>query len=68
MNSVKTTFQMALLAVAVIMTFCTSDVRARPSGQEAGSAQQSQPQGEMNQALNYLAELDKYYSNVARPR
>merc|ERR1711997_756728 len=36
---------------------------AKPTAQAEGG---NQP-GEMTNALNYLAELDKYYSNVARP-
>merc|ERR1711862_642243 len=30
--------------------------------------QDAKEPGEMTNALNYLAELDKYYSNAARPR
>lgn len=52
-----------LLVLAVLFTLWTSEASAKPASQdEAG-----QP-GEMTNALNYLAELDKYYSNVARPR
>merc|ERR1719464_1441772 len=50
-----------LLALAIVLTF--SETSAKPTA----SAEGGQP-GEINSALNYLAELDKYYSNVARPR
>merc|ERR1712008_420089 len=51
-----------LLALAVLV-MTLSQTSAKPAAQaEAGN----QP-GEMTNALNYLAELDKYYSNVARP-
>merc|ERR1712203_852601 len=48
------------LALTIVLIF------SKTSAKPAASAEGGQP-GEINSALNYLAELDKYYSNVARP-
>jgi len=62
MSSLSIMVRWTLLALAVLV-MTLSQASAKPSAQaEAGN----QP-GEMTNALNYLAELDKYYSNVARP-
>merc|ERR1712083_540566 len=61
MSSMNSMLRWILLALAIVLTL--SETSAKP----AASAEGGQP-GEINSALNYLAELDKYYSNVARPR
>ena len=63
MSSLNIILRWIILALAVVMTLWTSGASAKPTAQ----AESNQP-GEMTNALNYLAELDKYYSNVARPR
>merc|ERR1711997_829331 len=60
-SSMNSMLRWILLALAIVLTF--SETSAKPTA----SAEGGQP-GEINSALNYLAELDKYYSNVARPR
>merc|ERR1712029_857025 len=61
MSSMTAMLRWTLLALALVLTL--SEISAKPAAQ----AERSEP-GEMTNALNYLAELDKYYSNVARPR
>merc|ERR1712241_633193 len=61
MSPMNSMLRWILLALAIVLTL--SETSAKP----AASAEGGQP-GEINSALNYLAELDKYYSNVARPR
>merc|ERR1712150_53283 len=51
------------LTLALILTFSAFEgVKGRPNGQE------ERRDGGMSNALKYLEELDKYYSQVARPR
>merc|ERR1711994_32162 len=51
------------LTVVLILAFSAFEgVRGRPNGQE------ERRDGGMSNALKYLEELDKYYSQVARPR
>ena len=63
----KSVFQLflATLLVSVLTTGKASarDIPGREIRQDAGDRP-----GDMSNALNYLAELDKYYSNAARPR
>ena len=47
----------AVLAVALFAP--SSEAKPSPMGKE---------EGDMSDALKYLEELDKYYSQVARPR
>jgi len=50
------------LTLALILTFSAFEgVKGRPNGQE------ERRDGGMSNALKYLEELDKYYSQVARP-
>merc|ERR1712227_420092 len=50
------------LTVVLILAFSAFEgVRGRPNGQE------ERRDGGMSNALKYLEELDKYYSQVARP-
>ena len=63
MSSLNIMLRWTLLALAVLV-MALSQTSAKPTAQAEGG---NQP-GEMTNALNYLAELDKYYSNVARPR
>merc|ERR1712088_1173843 len=62
MSSLNIMVRWTLLALAVLV-LTLSQTSAKPTAQAEGG---NQP-GEMTNALNYLAELDKYYSNVARP-
>jgi len=62
MSSLNIMVRWTLLALAVLV-MTLSQTSAKPTAQAEGG---NQP-GEMTNALNYLAELDKYYSNVARP-
>lgn len=55
--------QMVFFTLAIILSIWALETEARPSGQEEGERP-----GEMTNALKYLEELDKYYSQVARPR
>jgi hypothetical protein len=55
--------QLVYLTLAIVLTCWASEARARPSG-----AQEGDRPGEVTNALKYLEELDKYYSQVARPR
>lgn len=64
MTSLKNSLQLVLLGLAIVVTIWTSEVAAHPASQDGNGGEP----GEMTNALNYLAELDKYYSNVARPR
>ena len=51
------------MTVVLILAFSAFEgVRGRPNGQE------ERRDGGMSNALKYLEELDKYYSQVARPR
>merc|ERR1712241_1233143 len=51
------------LTVVLILAFSAFEgVKGRPNGQE------ERRDGGMTNALKYLEELDKYYSQVARPR
>ena len=56
---------LATLIVTVLIAGKASarEIPGREIRQDAGDRP-----GEMTNALNYLAELDKYYSNAARPR
>ena len=56
--------KVVLLAfAAVVFALLAVVAEARPSAAEDGLED-----GEMNGALKYLEQLDKYYSQVARPR
>lgn len=55
--------RLVFLTMAIILSLWAFGSEARPSGQEEGERP-----GEMTNALKYLEELDKYYSQVARPR
>lgn len=56
-----------LLVALASMAFFDVDVEARPSMLEVRSPLGGH-EAEVDDALKYLVELDKYYSQVARPR
>ena len=63
MKSIFQLFLATLLVTLLATKVCNArDIPDREIRQDA-----KEP-GEMTNALNYLAELDKYYSNAARPR
>jgi hypothetical protein len=54
------------LLVAISAFLVVAD--ARPRHLDTGIETRADGEGEMQDALKYLEELDKYYSQVARPR
>ncbi len=57
---VQSVIKLGFLAAVVAIFVFAQESEARPEGD-------GRP-GEMTDALKYLEELDKYYSQVARPR
>ena len=64
MTSFKSGLHLVFLALVFAILSTDVSAKTRRSSEQAND----QPQGDVTNALNYLAELDKYYSNVARPR
>lgn len=55
--------------MAAVLAVLLNVVEGRPRLHERSSIKtRSEETGEMQDALKYLEELDKYYSQVARPR
>ena len=63
----KSAFQLFLATLLVTLLIATKVCNARDIPDREIRQDAKEP-GEMTNALNYLAELDKYYSNAARPR
>ena len=63
MFSLRRLWLLSAAAALVLALALSSFAEARP-----GSVAEPEGEGEMTDALKYLEELDKYYSQVARPR
>ena len=63
----KSAFQL-FLATLLVTLLATKVCNARDIPDREIRQDGAKEPGEMTNALNYLAELDKYYSNAARPR
>ena len=58
----------ALLLLLALSVFAVVEARPRHLDNSGGIETRADGEGEMQDALKYLEELDKYYSQVARPR